>query len=166
MANETDCNCNNNQVQGMENEDCCIDEVGQMIQRLVRVIQLFERDQIKIYGFTSSQFNTLLEINKAGSLTMNELSDKMNLNTSTMTRILDNLVRDKYISRDRDEADRRIVVVSLTENGKEVSLKLRSSVNLYYKKIIENIPEGQVDSVLNSVNILQEAFEKANPNCC
>jgi DNA-binding MarR family transcriptional regulator len=97
---------------------------------------------------------------------MNELSDKMNLNTSTMTRILDNLVRDKYIIRDRDEADRRIVVVRLTESGSEMALKLRDSVNEYYRKIIENIPEGQLDSVLNSVNLLQSAFEKANPNCC
>jgi MarR family transcriptional regulator, organic hydroperoxide resistance regulator len=159
-------NCCNIVVEQEVKSDCCVDEVGQMIQKLVRVIQLFERDQIKVHGFTTSQCNTLLEISKAGSLTMNELSDKMNLNTSTMTRILDNLVRDKYISRDRDEADRRIVVVSLTENGKEVAIKLSNSVNQYYKKIIENIPEGQVDSVLNSVNVLQKAFEKANPNCC
>jgi DNA-binding MarR family transcriptional regulator len=164
MTNKDIC-CDDN-VKETDQSDCCVDEVGQMIQRLSRVIQLFERDQIKIYGFTTSQYNTLIEIHKAGNLTMNELSDKMNLNTSTMTRILDNLVRDKYISRDRDETDRRIVVVSLTENGTEIALKLSNSVNNYYKKIIENIPTGQVDDVLNSVNILQKAFEKANPNCC
>jgi DNA-binding MarR family transcriptional regulator len=150
----------------IDNADCCVDEVGQLIQRLSRVIQLFERDQIKVYGFTTSQYNTLKEINKAGSITMNELSDKMNLNTSTMTRVLDNLVRDKYVARDKDEFDRRIVVVSLTQSGKEVTAKLSISVNEYYKKIIENIPVGQVDNVLESVNVLQKAFEKANPNCC
>lgn len=163
-------NCCNNSTEktteSVSENDCCVDEMGQVIQRLVRVIQLFERDQIKIYGFTTSQCNTLLEIQRAGSLTMNELSEKMNLNTSTMTRVLDNLVRDKYITRDRDEADRRIVVVSLTEAGQEAASKLSSSVNEYYKKIIDNIPVGQVDEVLNSVNILQKAFEKANPNCC
>lgn len=163
MTNKDSC-CSNNEEK--EEIDCCVDEVAQMIQRLARVIQLFERDQIKVYGFTNSQYNTLLEIYKAGSLTMYELSDKMNLNTSTMTRVLDNLVRDKYIARDRDETDRRIVIVSLTESGNEAAVKLSNSVNQYYKKIIENIPEGQVDNVLNSVNMLQEAFEKANPNCC
>jgi dihydroxy-acid dehydratase len=40
------------------------------------------------------------------------------------------------------------------------------TVKEYYKKIIANIPEGQVDYVLKSVGILQKAFEKANPNCC
>lgn len=164
MENKSNC-CNDKNIEAIQS-DCCVDEVGEMIQRLVKVIHLFERDQIKVYGFTTSQCNVLLEILKAGSLTMNELSDKMNLNTSTMTRILDNLVRDKYITRDRDESDRRIVVVSLTNSGNEMAQKLKDSVNEYYRKIIENIPEGQLDSVLNSVNLLQSAFEKANPNCC
>lgn len=147
-------------------DNCCIDEVGEMIQKLVRVFQLFERDQIKVHGFTTTQCYTLLEISKFGSLSMNEISEKMNLNSSTMTRILDKLVRDEYILRCKDDNDKRIVIVSLTEKGIEAASKLSDSVKSYYKKIIENIPEGQVEEILKSVNILQKAFEKANPNCC
>ena len=159
--NKHDCKCNN-----IIDDNCCIDEVGLMMQKLVRVFQLFERDQTKTYGFTASQCYTILELYKSESLTMNEFSEKMNLNSSTMTRILDNLVRDKYISRTKDEIDRRIVVVSLTDTGKEVAKNLDITVKDYYKKIIENIPKGEVENVLKSINILQKAFEKANPNCC
>lgn len=147
-------------------DDCCIDEVGFMMQKLVKVFQLFERNEIKTYGFTTSQCNTILGLYKFGALTMNELSEKMNLNSSTMTRILNNLVRDKYISRDKDEFDRRIVIVSLTDTGRDVAKKIDITLKAYYKKIIANIPEGQVEDVLKSVNILQKAFERANPNCC
>lgn len=147
-------------------DNCCVDEVGMMIQKLARVLQLFERDQIKTHGFTTSQCYTILELYKSESLTMNELSEKMNLNSSTMTRILDNLVRDKYVSRDRDEVDRRIVIVSLTDGGRKAAKELDIAVKEYYKKIIANIPEGQVDEVLRSINVLQKAFESANPNCC
>lgn len=147
-------------------DNCCVDEVGEMIQKLVRMFQLFERDQIKIHGFTTTQCYTLLEISKFGNLSMNEISEKMNLNSSTMTRILDKLVRDEYILRCKDDNDKRIVIVSLTEKGIEAASKLNDSVKAYYKKIIENIPEGQVEEILKSVNILQKAFEKANPNCC
>jgi len=148
------------------NNDCCVDEVGFMMQKLVRIFQLFERDEIKTYGFTTSQCYTILELYKFEGLTMNELSEKMNLNSSTMTRILDNLVRDRYISRDKDNFDRRIVIVSLTDTGKEVAKNLDITVKEYYKKVISNIPKGQVEDVLKSVNILQKAFEKSNPNCC
>jgi DNA-binding MarR family transcriptional regulator len=147
-------------------ENCCIDEVGEMVQKLVRVFQLFERDQIKIHGFTSSQCYTLIEILKAKSLTMNELSDKMNLDSSTMTRVIDKLVRDDLIRRERDDSDRRIVLVSLTDKGGEAANKLSSSVNEYYRKIISSMPLGKMDEVLSSVAILLKAFEAANPNCC
>lgn len=156
-----DCQCDK-----IIDDECCTEEVGFMMQKLVRVFQLFERDEIKPYGFTTSQCNTILELYKSGSLTMNELSEKMNLNSSTMTRILDNLVRDKYISRDKDEFDRRIVIVSLTDTGKDVAKKIDITVKAYYKKVIANIPKGHVEDVLKSVNILQKAFERANPNCC
>lgn len=147
-------------------DNCCIDEVGLMMQKLVRAFQLFERDEIKPQGFTTSQCYTMLELYKVNSLTMNELSEKMNLNSSTMTRVLDNLVRDKYILRSKDEFDKRIVIVSLSDTGTEAAKKLDIAVKEYYKKIIENIPDGQVEDVLKSVNILQKAFEKSNPNCC
>lgn len=147
-------------------DDCCVEEVGQMVQKLVRVFQLFERDQIKVHGFTSSQCYAMLEILKVGSLTMNELSEKMNLDSSTMTRVIDKLVRDGIINRDRDESDRRVVVVSLSDSGIKAAKELSHSVNEYYKKIIKNIPDGEVLDILSCVSKLLKAFEKANPNCC
>lgn len=146
--------------------ECCVEEVGDMVKKLVRVFQLFERDQIKVYGVTTSQCYCLLELLKSEKLTMYELSDKMNLNTSTMTRIIDNLVRDGFIERDRDGKDRRIVVLRLAEKGKEMAVSLNESINQYYKKIIENIPEGNLSTILSSVSTLLSAFEAANPNCC
>ncbi|MGE5654483.1 MAG: MarR family winged helix-turn-helix transcriptional regulator [Bacillota bacterium] len=147
-------------------EDCCVDEVGSLVQRLVRTFQIFERDQIKVFGFTSSQCYSLLELLRTGGLAMSELSAKMNVDTTTMTRVIDNLVRDGLVVRQRDEGDRRYVVIALTDEGKEVAAKLESSIKDYYRAIIANLPAGEVDTVLNSVKLLLTAFEKANPNCC
>jgi hypothetical protein len=41
-----------------------------------------------------------------------------------------------YVSRDRDESDRRIVVINLTDKGKDAVSALNRSVNNYYKKIL------------------------------
>ncbi|MBS4538990.1 winged helix-turn-helix transcriptional regulator [Clostridium sp. D2Q-11] len=147
-------------------EQCCIKEVRETTQKMVRVFQLFERDQIKVSGFTTSQCYSLIELLKSDGLTMNELSERMNLNTSTMTRIVDKLVRDKYLVRERYQEDRRVVVVKLSEKGRKASLDLNERLNQYYEKIIENLPEGKVEEVLDSVSLLLNAFEKANPNCC
>ncbi len=70
---------------------CCVDEVGDSVKRIVRNFQLFERDQVKTLGFTMSQCYTLIEMLETEAMTMHELSEKMNLNSSTMTRSWINL---------------------------------------------------------------------------
>jgi DNA-binding MarR family transcriptional regulator len=57
-------------------------------------------------------------------------------------------------------------MVSLTKKGQDAADKLNIVLTEYYRKIIENIPEGEVENILNSVGILLNAFDKANPNCC
>lgn len=146
--------------------NCCVDEVGEVVKKLVRILQLFERDQIKPFGVTTSQCYCLLELLKSDSLNMCELSEKLNLNTSTVTRVLDNLVRDGLILRTRDERDRRIVIVSLSEKGRETAEELSKNINQYYKKILVNIPDGELRQVLNSVSMILDSFEKVNPGCC
>ncbi len=156
---KTGCGCH-------EADNCCVEEVGDRVRSLVRLFQLFERDQIRTHGFTTTQCYALLELMKAGPLTMNDLSDRMNLSSSTMTRILDNLVRDGFISRQRSETDRRLVLVALSPQGQESAARLNDSVNGYYRQVIANIPEGKLEEVLRSADLLIRAFEEANPNCC
>ncbi|MCH4887502.1 MarR family transcriptional regulator [Acidaminobacter sp. JC074] len=144
---------------------CCVDEVGETVKRIVRNFQMMERDQIKPLGFTTTQCYCMIELLKS-PLTMHELSTKMNLNSSTMTRIVDKLVRDDLIIRTRDASDRRIVVVSLSESGHDSAEKVRAKINDYYKDITKHLPKNRVDEVLEAVSLLMDAFEKANPNCC
>lgn len=157
---------NKTQVGCADDRDCCVEEIGETVQHLVRVMQLFERDQIKPHGFTTSQAYVLTQLNQTPELTMNELSDKLNAQTSTMTRIVDNLVRDGYVSRSRDESDRRTVMVSLTDKGAVTADKLEKDIKEYYRKIVAFLPEGQVEEVLRATKLLVEAFDQANPNCC
>lgn len=148
------------------NDDCCVDEVRLMVQRMVRIFQMFERDQIKPHGFTISQTYTMIELNKSGQLTMNDLSNKMNLSISTMTRVVEKLVRDGYAKRIKGKEDKRIVNIVLTKQGEESTKALNKSISLYYQKIVEHLPEGEIETVLDSVSLLFSAFEQANPNCC
>ncbi len=157
------CDAEKCQVQG---EECCIDDVRVTTQKLVRIFQMFERDQIKVHGFTTSQCYCLLELRNKDGMPMNDLSVKMNLNSSTMTRIVDTLVRDGYIDREKDQQDRRIVIVKLTAKGEASANELSQHLDAYYSNILSHLPVGEIDEVFRSVSHLIAAFEKANPNCC
>ena len=51
---------------------------------------------------------------------MREISDHLMLAVSTLTAIIDKLVKKKFVTRYRLDDDRRIVRVELTEKGKEI----------------------------------------------
>lgn len=145
-----------------EKYDRCVEDIGILLQKTVRIFQMFEKETIRIHGFTYSQCYVLLEILKCGSLTMNEISSKMHLGNSTITRIMDNLVRDHLILRQRSVQDKRMVEAVLTEQGTEAAQKLQRGITLYYQKIISNLPRGHVREVMNSVELLLSAVEKSD----
>lgn len=145
--------------------DCCLEELGEVVQNLVRTLQIFERGKLTRHGFTMSQCYTLFNL-QSNTLTMNQISEKMNLDTSTMTRIVGTLERDGYLVRERWSEDRRVIKVSLTSKGRQAVIELTEEVKQFYQQILQALPEGQVDNVLDSVTMLLRAFEQVRPFCC
>jgi DNA-binding MarR family transcriptional regulator len=151
---------------GESARDCCLEEMGELVRRLVRAFQMFERDRVRVLGFTFSQCYTLLEVSREDGISMNDLSERMNLDCSTMTRVVDLLVRDGWLERRRGSDDGRKRLVYLTAGGSSMASRIREDIEAYYREVLSNLPEGRVDEVLGAAMLLQEALRKSNPNCC
>lgn len=137
-----------------------VNEFGELLSVMIRSFAAFERSEIFCRGVTMSQCSTLLGIGKHGTMTMNALSEWMSLATSTMTRIVDNLVRDGYLERTQDPQDRRVVRVSLTEKGGQLYQAIKEIYHGYHRKIVECIPEEELHQVVESLTMLIEAIKK------
>jgi MarR family transcriptional regulator, 2-MHQ and catechol-resistance regulon repressor len=72
----------------------------------------------KDFGLTESQFAILEVLYHLGPLNQGELCRKILRSGSNVTTVVDNLERDGLVRRVRDEADRRIQVVHITEQGR------------------------------------------------
>jgi len=68
-------------------------------------------------GLTPPQFYVLATIGYAGGLPFGEIGAKMMVTVSNLTGIVDRLEEKKLVTRKRDENDRRVVHVVLTEKG-------------------------------------------------
>jgi len=68
-------------------------------------------------GLTSPQFYVLATIGYAGGLPFGEIGAKMMVTVSNLTGIVDRLEEKKLVLRKRDEHDRRVVHVILTDRG-------------------------------------------------
>jgi len=80
-------------------------------------------------GLRTSQFAILTSIRMHGAMTMQELAAELGLDPSTMTRTLQPLQRDGYVTAEQG-ADRRVRELALTPRGHR---KLTEAFELWSK---------------------------------
>lgn len=68
-------------------------------------------------GLTITQFGVLEILHHIGPLCQSELAEKLLKSGGNLTLVVDNLEKADYVVRERDPADRRFVMVKLTEKG-------------------------------------------------
>jgi MarR family transcriptional regulator, organic hydroperoxide resistance regulator len=72
------------------------------------------------FGVTYPQYLVLLVLWEQDKRTVSDLGNRLFLDSGTLTPLLKRLEALNYISRDRDSADERRVIVSLTTEGKRL----------------------------------------------
>lgn len=72
------------------------------------------------FGLTESQLGVLETLYHLGPLAQGQICQKILKSGSNVTTVVDNLERDQLVRRVRDEQDRRVQVVHLTERGRKV----------------------------------------------
>ncbi|MFD0672917.1 MarR family winged helix-turn-helix transcriptional regulator [Cohnella sp. GCM10027633] len=70
-----------------------------------------------LHGITPVQFIVLAHLARNPNIRLSDLAERMNLGNSTMSGIIDRMVKAELVSRERTEADRRAMTLNLTEKG-------------------------------------------------
>jgi DNA-binding MarR family transcriptional regulator len=100
-------------------------------------------------------------IGRHGPLSPTALARRAGLHPATVTGILDRLERGGWITRDRDEADRRAVVVrARRDRGGEV-LRLYSGMNTKIDEICAGYDESQLELLADFLRRTAEAGRSA-----
>ena len=141
-------------------------DIQQLTYDLVRYNAICDRVCVDELGVTASQGYIILALPETGSLTMNDLSVKMKLANSTMTRMADQLIQKKLITREADLDDRRIVRVRLTEQGQAVKTHLKQSMQELFSQILADIPADEQEQVVHSLKTLKQAIVNTLKSCC
>lgn len=90
------------------------------LRRIVRSTELFGMEIRQITGVTPTQFRVLQIIGEQGLATAKAISTRMRVSQGTVTSLVDKLVRDGLVVRQKSALDRRQTDVILTEAGRDV----------------------------------------------
>src|SRR5512138_1137728 len=119
------------------------DDIQRLTYDLVRYNAICDRVCVEQLGVTASQGYIILALPEADSITMNDLSRKMKLANSTVTRMVDQLVQKKMITRGADPDDRRVVRIRLTKQGQGVQVNLKKAMQDLFAQILKDIPASE-----------------------
>lgn len=146
----------------MEKYNKCLEDIGKLIQKTSGIFHLIERELVRRDKFTTPQSTLMLELLKAFNkeLPMNEIIGRMKLEKSSVTRLVDNLLKYGILYRRKDTADKRLVFIGLTEKGIKIATELQEKRLTYYQSIISHLPAGHVREVMNSFDVLLNALEE------
>jgi len=95
-----------------------------------------------------------------GPANMNELAKVLNVSHSRVTRIMDNLVNKQLVIRRPSEEDRRCWYAQITDKGKKLAANSLQTVLDQQEKILEKLPEKDVDTVYKALKQYVDKYEE------
>jgi DNA-binding MarR family transcriptional regulator len=103
---------------------CREDDCGFLVARTHRALQNALAQGIKTAGATFEQWQVLLSLCNQDGLPQNVLAERMNVEPSYMTRMLQQAEKDGLIVRTRTPEDARVQLVGVTPRGRALWEKL------------------------------------------
>jgi DNA-binding MarR family transcriptional regulator len=135
-----------------------------MIIELERRLGVLDDQISDCCGLSMAQCHAVVELGRKQSASLNTLAQSLNLENSTVSRTVNNLVNSSLAERKEDDNDRRYVAITLTDDGKKVFDTIENGMDDFFNKIMSRIPQEKHEQVLDSLQVLLDAIGSAR--CC
>lgn len=100
-----------------------IREINNILVNIFNLVEKLEEESIQGSSFTNvsiTEVHTIEAIGSGRPRTMTHVANILGISVSTLTTAVGKLVKKGYVTRMKDEEDRRIVRVALTEEGARI----------------------------------------------
>ncbi len=133
--------------------------IFQSLRRIMRAVDLYSAKLSSNYEITSPQLICLLTLKDDGPLTTSALAKLVHLGNSTVVGILDRLEKRDLIRRERGREDRRLVLVSITDQGEELVARAPSPLQDQLAKALLRLPAEEQATIANALDRVVRLME-------
>lgn len=135
-----------------------INHLGFVIRK--QLVQGFAQDGLNI---TAEEWAVLLILSNQAGITGSELSDQTMRDRTTVTRMVDRLVRKGLVSRQPDQQDRRMLRLSLTEAGRVMYEQLSQRAAALIKRSLTGLEAAEIDATVKVLSHMSRNLTAAAP---
>ena len=136
-------------------------EMFSLISELSRAVRCCQQEAVFCENVTFSQFFILDAVAEKGGLRLSDLHDILSVDKSTTTRLVNPLVKQGLVLREKSNRDSRAVNLRLTEKGESTRQKVWTCLSRFVDTIHMGIPEEKRDEVYDAVKTFLNAVRNA-----
>ena len=134
-------------------------EFAELLNQLLIDLQSIFRKKNKELSVSFSQVIVISSIPNDG-INMSLLSHRIGVDNSTLTRLIDILIKNNYVIKIKNPNDKRSVIVSLTKDGREILKKIESNVDSFSEKIYNDFPREDKIKIKDNLGALHWSISK------
>lgn len=109
------------------------------------------------------QSHILFEVKRQSSPSMQDVAKALGLDITTFSRQVKTLVDKGYVKKTPHPNDNRVNLLSLTAKGENVEGNIDNEMNQYIANILSHLSEYECESVVRSIQLLNNAMQKTIP---
>lgn len=140
-----------------EDIDIYTRQVVLVILHIMRNLRISGMDLFTEIELSYPQSLLLYSLLETGPVTMSELSNNLKITQGVVSRMTERLVEKELVQRERDKSDRRVVHVSLTENGREYTERM---ITVHLEKIRNQFQKVDKDTRETFLKLLLQIDEQ------
>lgn len=91
---------------------------------------------------------------------MNEISGKIGVSHSRVTRIIDKLEEKELVKRYPSKEDRRKWLAEITDKGEAITQESRKDIMHTHKMLLKNLPKNKIENIYESLELYVKYFEQ------
>lgn len=130
--------------------------VLQALRRIIRAVDLHSRKLAAQHKVTWPQLVCLLSVDEHEPVTPSAIARHVHLSPSTVIGILDRLEAKELVRRERDLKDRRLVHVTLTEQGRALVVSAPSPLQERLAAAMNELPEAELAMIAGALERIVE----------
>ena len=128
-------------------------EFAELLKQLLIDLQSIFRKNNKELPISFSQVIVISSIPNDG-INMSLLSHRIGVDNSTLTRLIDILIKNNYVIKLKNPKDKRSTIVSLTKDGGEILNKIESNIDSFSEKIYNHFPMEDKIKIKDILSVL------------
>ncbi|TCP58222.1 DNA-binding MarR family transcriptional regulator [Tumebacillus sp. BK434] len=135
--------------------------VEEQLLRLFRKLSAEYRHELN-RDLSGPQVQVLEALDRNGPLKVSDLAERLYVTVGAITLLADRLNKGGYLTRERSEKDRRVVMLAITEPGRELLDQAKVIRKRLFTKYFGILSEEDTADLIRVLTKITEQFEEGN----